>query len=102
MGRHDGISGSIIDFERNHSIRVASFRSQHELLYLEAKMAQEMTLEELSLWAVQAGLKLTRDELQCILPGVHRSRIQVAELRGLMTDNLEPAGVFLAQKGHPR
>lgn len=65
-------------------------------------MAQEMTLEELSLWAVQAGLKFTRDELQRILPGVHRSRIQVAELRDLMTDNLEPAGVFLAQKGQPR
>jgi hypothetical protein len=65
-------------------------------------MAQEMTLEELSLLAVQAGLKLTRDELQRILPGVHRSRIQVAELRDLMTDHLEPAGVFLAQKGQPR
>jgi hypothetical protein len=65
-------------------------------------MAQEMTLEELSLWTVQAGLKLTRDELQRILPGVHRSRIQVAELRDLMTDNLEPVGVFLAQKGQPR
>ena len=65
-------------------------------------MAQEMTLEELSLWAVQAGLKLTRDELQRILPGVHRSRIQVAELRDLMPDHLEPAGVFLAQKGQPR
>ncbi len=65
-------------------------------------MAQEMTLEELSLLAVQAGLKLTRDELRRILPGVHRSRIQVAELRDLMTDHLEPAGVFLAQKGQPR
>jgi hypothetical protein len=81
---------------------VASFRSQQELLYLEEKMAQEMTLEELSLLAVQAGLKLTRDELQRILPGVHRSRIQVAELRDLMTDHLEPAGVFLAPKGQPR
>ena len=65
-------------------------------------MAQEMTLEELSLLAVQAGLKLTRDELQRILPGVQRSRIQVAELRDLMTDKLEPAGVFLAQKGQAR
>jgi hypothetical protein len=61
-------------------------------------MAKEMTLEELSLVAAQAGLRLTQDELQRLLPGVNRSHIQVTELRDLMTDNLEPAGVFSAQK----
>ena len=37
-------------------------------------MAKEITLEELSVLALQAGLKLTQDELQRLLPGVNRSR----------------------------
>ena len=57
-----------------------------------------MTLEELSVLALQAGLKLTQDELQRLLPGVNRSRIQVAQLRDLMKEDQEPAGVFSAQK----
>jgi hypothetical protein len=61
-------------------------------------MAKEMTLEELSVLALQAGLKLTQDELQRLLPGVNRSRIQVAQLRDLMKEDQEPAGVFSAQK----
>jgi hypothetical protein len=77
---------------------VASFRSQHEFTYFEEKMAKEMTLEELSLLAILAGLRLTQDELQRLLPGVSRSRTQMAELRDLMTNDLEPAGAFSAQK----
>jgi len=61
-------------------------------------MAKEITVEELSLLAFQAGLKLTQDELEKLLPGVNRSRIQVSELRNLIRDEAEPAGVFSAQK----
>ena len=57
-----------------------------------------MTLEELSLLAILAGLRLTQDELQRLLPGVNRSKTQVSELRNLMTNDLEPAGAFSAQK----
>jgi hypothetical protein len=47
-------------------------------------------------------LKLTQDELQRLLPGVNRSRIQVAQLRDLMKEDQEPAGVFSAQKAQSR
>ena len=65
-------------------------------------MAKEMTLEELSLAAGRAGLSLPQGELQRLLPGVNRSRTQVNELRDLMADHLEPAGVFSAQKVQPQ
>ena len=61
-------------------------------------MVKEMTLEELSLLALHAGLRLTQEELARLLPGVNRSRIQVNELRNLIRDEAEPAGVFSAQK----
>jgi hypothetical protein len=65
-------------------------------------MAKEITLEELSVLALQAGLKLTQDELQRLLPGVNRSRTQITELRDLMKEDREPAGVFSAQKAQSR
>jgi hypothetical protein len=49
--------------------------------------------------AVHAGLTLTDEELQKLLPGVIRSRKQVAELRQLLSDTAEPAGSFAALKG---
>ncbi len=62
-------------------------------------MAKETTLEELAQAASQAGLKLSQDELQRLLPGVNRSRIQVTELRELINDQIEPAGTFSAALG---
>ena len=61
-------------------------------------MADEITLDDLSAMAARAGLKLTDDELQKLLPGVTRARKQVAELRQLITDSIEPAGTFSALK----
>ena len=65
---------------------------------LEVNMAQDMTLEELSLLAALAGLRLSADELQRLLPGVNRSHRQARELRVLVADTTEPAGVFSARK----
>jgi hypothetical protein len=59
-------------------------------------MATELSLDELRGMALRAGLALTEDELQKLVPGVNRSRKQVAELRQLMADALEPAGTFSA------
>lgn len=44
----------------------------------------------------RAGLKLGDDELQRLLPGVNRSRQQVAELRQMIDHSDEPAGTFKA------
>ncbi len=57
-------------------------------------MAHEITLDELRMIAGRAGLHVSEDELQRLLPGVNRSHKQVLELRDLMTDTLEPAGLF--------
>jgi len=61
-------------------------------------MTTEITLNELSLLALQAGLNLTQDELGKLLPGVNRSRSQISELRNFIGDGTEPAGVFSAQQ----
>lgn len=65
-------------------------------------MANEITLSELRNMADRAGLNLSEDELQHLLPGVNRSRKQIAELRGLITDEVEPASAFRAQKEQAR
>ncbi len=62
-------------------------------------MPTDITLDELGKMAQRAGLKLTDDEPQKLLPGVIRSRKQVAELRQLLSDTAEPAGSFAALKG---
>ena len=59
-------------------------------------MAHETTLDELRMMAAHAGLTLTDEELQKLLPGVNRARDQVAELRQLVTDAAEPASAFSA------
>jgi hypothetical protein len=59
-------------------------------------MALDITLDELRVRAARAGLRLSEDELQQLLPGVSRAHKQVAELRALLADADEPAGIFAA------
>ena len=59
-------------------------------------MVDTLTLENLRALAERAGLRLGDDELQRLLPGVNRSRQQVAELRDLIDRTDEPAGAFKA------
>lgn len=59
-------------------------------------MVEQFTLEQLRAMAERAGLNLGDDELQRLLPGVNRSRQQVAELRDLIDPSHEPAGAFKA------
>jgi len=62
-------------------------------------MAMEITLDALRGMAVRAGLKLSDEELQKLLPGVNRALGQAAELRQLITESTEPTGTFSALKG---
>jgi len=57
-------------------------------------MVEEITLETLRAMAERAGLKLAEEELQRLLPGVNRSRKQVAELREIIGIADEPPGTF--------
>jgi Ca2+-binding EF-hand superfamily protein len=59
-------------------------------------MEQEITIDDLRDMARSAGLKLSDDELERLLPGVNRSKRQAAELRELITLDTEPAGTFKA------
>jgi Asp-tRNA(Asn)/Glu-tRNA(Gln) amidotransferase C subunit len=61
-------------------------------------MVKRITLAQLRTMAKQAGLKLSDEELEQLVPGVNRSRKQLSELRELVTDNLEPAGTFVVAK----
>jgi hypothetical protein len=61
-------------------------------------MSEEITLNRLRTMAEQAGLKLSDEQLQGLLPGVNRSRKQVSELRELISDSLEPASNFCPAK----
>lgn len=54
-------------------------------------MEREITLDDLSLMAQRAGVKLTDEELRRLLPGINRSSKQAAELRALITLETEPA-----------
>jgi hypothetical protein len=62
-------------------------------------MSEEITLDQLRSLAEQAGLKLSVEELQRLLPGVNRSRKQASELRSLVSDSVEPAATFSAVAG---
>ena len=57
-------------------------------------MARDFTIDELRISAKQAGLELSDEELQRLLPGVNRSKKQAAELRELIAAIDEPAGKF--------
>jgi len=57
-------------------------------------MATEITRDELRVRAARAGLELSEDELNQLLPGVNRAYGQVIDLRALLSDGDEPAAVF--------
>jgi hypothetical protein len=57
-------------------------------------MATEITLDELRVRAERAGIELTDEELESLLPGVNRSYKQTRELRELVSSATEPALVF--------
>lgn len=57
-------------------------------------MDQEITLDSLRKMAERAGLKLSEDELQGLLPGVNRSKKQAREVRELVAASNEPASTF--------
>jgi hypothetical protein len=54
-------------------------------------MTGEATLDQLTMMVARAGLTLPIQQLQQLLPGVVRSDKQVAELRRLVSDEIEPA-----------
>jgi len=62
-------------------------------------MAKELTIEDLRVMADLAGLTLSDDDLQRLLPGVNRSQQQIAALRTIIVPGDEPAGVFIASDG---
>ena len=62
-------------------------------------MAKEFTIEDLWVLADLAGLNLSDDDLQRLLPGVNRAQQQVAALRAVIGPGDEPAGVFIASDG---
>jgi len=57
-------------------------------------MVKELTIENLRSLSIQAGLKLSDDELQRLLPGVNRVRKQAAELRALVGADDAPSATF--------
>ena len=61
-------------------------------------MASEITRDELRVRAARAGLDLSEDELNQLLPGVNRAYKQVIDLRALLSDADEPAAVFAPAK----
>ena len=62
-------------------------------------MASEITRDELRVRAARAGLELSEDELNQLLPGVNRAYKQVIDLRALFSDGDEPAAVFTVATG---
>jgi hypothetical protein len=62
-------------------------------------MAKELTIEDLRVMADLAGLTLSDNDLQRLLPGVNRAQQQVAALRAVIGPGDEPAGVFIASDG---
>jgi hypothetical protein len=57
-------------------------------------MAPSMTLDELRIEARRAGLDLSDEELQRLLPGVNRAKQQAVELREIVATEDEPATNF--------
>ena len=56
----------------------------------------DLTIEECRALANAAGLGLSDEELQRLVPGINRARRQAAELRALIAATDEPAGTFAA------
>ena len=61
-------------------------------------MVPEITIEGLRAMAQGAGLRLSDEELQRLLPGVNRAKKQAAELREIIATATEPAATFDAQQ----
>jgi hypothetical protein len=59
-------------------------------------MLDDRDIESLRAMARQAGLRLSEDELQRLLPGANRSCRQAADLRTILTADAEPAALFFA------
>jgi hypothetical protein len=62
-------------------------------------MAEEITPRAIAGEPAEVGLNLSDAELKRLLPGVSRSQSQTSELRELLSDMVEPAGVFSAFRG---
>ena len=62
-------------------------------------MAEEITMDQARTMARRAGLNLSDEQLAALLPGINRARRQTAELRDLLPESAEPAGVFSAGSG---
>ena len=54
----------------------------------------DLTIEECRALAKAAGLGLSDEELQRLLPGINRAKRQAAELRELIATTVEPAAIF--------
>lgn len=65
-------------------------------------MEREITLEELRIMDQRAGLNLTDNQLQSLLPGVNRAKEHAAELRALISLETEPAETFRAASVSPK
>jgi hypothetical protein len=59
-------------------------------------MPEEMTIEECRVLAKTAGLHVSDEELQRLLPGINRARRQAVELRDIIPATAEPAVIFTA------
>ncbi len=59
-------------------------------------------IETLRAMAQRAGLTLADDELQRLLTGVNRSSSQAADLRKILTADVEPAALFAAVTSRSR
>jgi hypothetical protein len=61
-------------------------------------MKPEVSLDELSVSARRAGLKLSDADLERLRAAMARSRAQAAQLRELISESVEPAAVFGAKE----
>ena len=61
-------------------------------------MPSDTALDQLRAEAEHAGLALDEEELKKLLPGVNRARKQITELRAVLSDRDEPAGIFFARE----
>ena len=59
-------------------------------------MLEEIALEECRALAKRAGLRLSDQELERLLPGIARARRQATELREIIDAAAEPALAFAA------
>ena len=61
---------------------------------------EEPTVESVLRTAAEAGLPLTQDEAEKLLPGIKRNRGMAEDVRKILTKDLEPAVIYGAE-GQP-